>query len=222
MVCSKPGTAHAGVALSLMSSWILPTTPRPTSCSPLLRDSLIRNGRGRCDGGNCVAGTHCVGCGRRPVRARPIGSLAVWRVRLLSVGPSGGLEPCRCSRPARDAAPTIAPTIFWSDRLAADAGPGRPRPFGGREGGRQEDLQQFGVHCQRSQLTSTDPKPDTGRQERRAVSGNEESPPKSDKQFTRWTLPPESVLGRALGGLAPCLDRLCRKTFATSKGKLFH
>ena len=25
---------------------------------------------------------------------------------------SGGLEPCRCSRPARDAAPTIAPTIF--------------------------------------------------------------------------------------------------------------
>ena len=38
---------------------------------------------------------------------------------------SGGLEPCRCSRPARDAAPTIAPTIFWSDRLAADAGPGR-------------------------------------------------------------------------------------------------
>ena len=40
---------------------------------------------------------------------------------------SGGLEPCRCSRPARDAAPTIAPTIFWSDRLAADAGPGRRR-----------------------------------------------------------------------------------------------
>ena len=38
---------------------------------------------------------------------------------------SGGLEPCRCSRPARDAAPTIAPTIFCSDRLAADAGPGR-------------------------------------------------------------------------------------------------
>ena len=38
---------------------------------------------------------------------------------------SGGLEPCRCSRPARDAAPTIATTIFWSDRLAADAGPGR-------------------------------------------------------------------------------------------------
>ena len=42
-------------------------------------------------------------------------------------GPSGGLEPCRCSRPARDAAPTIAPTIFCSDRLAADAGPGRRR-----------------------------------------------------------------------------------------------
>ena len=40
---------------------------------------------------------------------------------------SGGLEPCRCSRPARDAAPTIAPTIFCSDRLAADAGPGRRR-----------------------------------------------------------------------------------------------
>ena len=40
---------------------------------------------------------------------------------------SGGLEPCRCSRPARDAAPTITPTIFWSDRLAADAGPGRRR-----------------------------------------------------------------------------------------------
>ena len=37
------------------------------------------------------------------------------------------LEPCRCSRPARDAAPTIAPTIFCSDRLAADAGPGRRR-----------------------------------------------------------------------------------------------
>ena len=28
---------------------------------------------------------------------------------------SGGLEPCRCSRPVRDA----APTIFCSDRLAA-------------------------------------------------------------------------------------------------------
>ena len=42
-------------------------------------------------------------------------------VGVLSVE-SGGLEPCRCSRPARDAAPTIAPTIFWSDRLAADAG----------------------------------------------------------------------------------------------------
>ena len=40
---------------------------------------------------------------------------------------SGGLEPCRCSRPARDAAPTIAPTIFCSDRLAAAAGPGRRR-----------------------------------------------------------------------------------------------
>ena len=40
---------------------------------------------------------------------------------------SGGLEPCRCSRPARDAAPTNAPTIFCSDRLAADAGPGRRR-----------------------------------------------------------------------------------------------
>ena len=40
---------------------------------------------------------------------------------------SGGVEPCRCSRPARDAAPTIAPTIFCSDRLAADAGPGRRR-----------------------------------------------------------------------------------------------
>ena len=38
---------------------------------------------------------------------------------------SGGLEPCRCSRPVRDATPTIAPTIFCSDRLAADAGPGR-------------------------------------------------------------------------------------------------
>ena len=37
----------------------------------------------------------------------------------------GRVEPCRCSRPARDAAPTIAPTIFCSDRLAADAGPGR-------------------------------------------------------------------------------------------------
>ena len=42
-------------------------------------------------------------------------------------GVSRGLEPCRRSRPARDAAPTIAPTIFWSDRLAADAGPGRRR-----------------------------------------------------------------------------------------------
>ena len=42
-------------------------------------------------------------------------------------GLSGGLEPCRCSRPVRDAAPTIAPTIFCSDRLAADAGPGRRR-----------------------------------------------------------------------------------------------
>ena len=40
---------------------------------------------------------------------------------------SGGLEPCRCSRPVRDAAPTIAPTIFCSVRLAADAGPGRRR-----------------------------------------------------------------------------------------------
>ena len=39
----------------------------------------------------------------------------------------GGLEPCSRSRPARDAAPTIAPTIFCSDRLAADAGPGRRR-----------------------------------------------------------------------------------------------
>ena len=39
----------------------------------------------------------------------------------------GGLELCRCSRPVRDAAPTIAPTIFCSDRLAADAGPGRRR-----------------------------------------------------------------------------------------------
>ena len=38
---------------------------------------------------------------------------------------SGGLEPCRCSRPVRDAAPTIAPTIFCSARLAADAGPGQ-------------------------------------------------------------------------------------------------
>ena len=36
-----------------------------------------------------------------------------------------GLEPRRCSRPVRDAAPTIAPTIFCSDRLAADAGPGQ-------------------------------------------------------------------------------------------------
>ena len=45
-------------------------------------------------------------------------------VGVLSVE-SGGLEPCRCSRPARDAAPTIAPTIFCSDRLAADAGPGQ-------------------------------------------------------------------------------------------------
>ena len=42
-------------------------------------------------------------------------------------GLSGGLEPCRCSRPARDAAPTITPTIFCSVRLAADAGPGRRR-----------------------------------------------------------------------------------------------
>ena len=40
---------------------------------------------------------------------------------------SGGLEPCRRSRPVRDATPTIAPTIFCSDRLAADAGPGRRR-----------------------------------------------------------------------------------------------
>ena len=37
----------------------------------------------------------------------------------------GGLEPRSCSRRARDAAPTIAPTIFCSDRLAADAGPSR-------------------------------------------------------------------------------------------------
>ena len=38
---------------------------------------------------------------------------------------SGGLEPCRCSRPVpRRRRPTIAPTIFCSDRLAADAGPG--------------------------------------------------------------------------------------------------
>ena len=29
---------------------------------------------------------------------------------------SGGLEPCRCSRPVRDAAPTITPTIFCSVR----------------------------------------------------------------------------------------------------------
>ena len=36
---------------------------------------------------------------------------------------SGGLEPCRCLCPVRDA----APTIFCSDRLAADAGPGRRR-----------------------------------------------------------------------------------------------
>ena len=42
-------------------------------------------------------------------------------------GLSGGLEPCRRSRPVRDATPTITPTIFCSDRLAADAGPGRRR-----------------------------------------------------------------------------------------------
>ena len=46
------------------------------------------------------------------------------RIRLVV---SGGLEPCRRSRPVRDATPTIAPTIFCSDRLAADAGPGRRR-----------------------------------------------------------------------------------------------
>ena len=43
-----------------------------------------------------------------------------WRSR-------GGLEPRSRSRPVRDCAPTIAPTIFCSDRLAADAGPGRRR-----------------------------------------------------------------------------------------------
>jgi hypothetical protein len=58
---------------------------------------------------------------------RPRGSARVPnQIKALSVE-SGGLEPCRCSRPARDAAPTIAPTIFCSDRLAADAGPGRRR-----------------------------------------------------------------------------------------------
>ena len=61
---------------------------------------------------------------RRPSPAR-IGA-GPEPVMTLSVE-SGGLEPCRCSRPARDAAPTITPTIFWSDRLAADAGPGRRR-----------------------------------------------------------------------------------------------
>ena len=39
---------------------------------------------------------------------------------------SGGLEPCRCSRPVRDAAPTIPPTIFCSDRLAAARWPWSP------------------------------------------------------------------------------------------------
>ena len=62
---------------------------------------------------------------RRPSPARigagpePIKALVRWT--------RGGLEPRRCSCPARYAAPTIAPTIFWSDRLAADAGPGRRR-----------------------------------------------------------------------------------------------
>ena len=65
---------------------------------------------------------------RRPSLARigaGPGPIETPRIRLKVE--SGGLEPCRCSRPVRDAAPTITPTIFWSDRLAADAGPGRRR-----------------------------------------------------------------------------------------------
>ena len=65
------------------------------------------------------------GVGLSSMRFHPIGGARTNQGPL--GGLSGGLEPCRCSRPARDAAPTITPTIFWSDRLAADAGPGRRR-----------------------------------------------------------------------------------------------
>ena len=63
-------------------------------------------------------------CARRPSLAR-IGAGPGRRGRPESGlwWTSGGLEPCRCSRPVRDA----APTIFCNDRLAADAGPGRRR-----------------------------------------------------------------------------------------------
>ena len=50
---------------------------------------------------------------RRPSLAR-IGA-GPEPIKALSVE-SGGLEPCRCSRPARDVTPTIAPTIFCSVR----------------------------------------------------------------------------------------------------------
>ena len=55
----------------------------------------------------------------------PLATSRRWFCLPYTLVESGGLEPCRCSRPARDAAPTITPTIFCSDRLAADAGPGR-------------------------------------------------------------------------------------------------
>ena len=57
----------------------------------------------------------------------PLATSRRWFCLPYTLVESGGLEPCRCSRPARDAAPTITPTIFCSDRLAADAGPGQRR-----------------------------------------------------------------------------------------------
>ena len=53
--------------------------------------------------------------GAGPERRGPPESGLRWR--------GTGIEPRRCSRPVRDA----APTIFCSDRLAADAGPGQRR-----------------------------------------------------------------------------------------------
>ena len=106
--------------------------PRQWGESALKRGSCAPRCVGRCRARSPGRAPRCVRLDRAPRcrRLRGASTLAPagrfldvsGGVGVLSVD-SGGLEPCRCSRPVRDA----APTIFCSDRLAADTGPGRRR-----------------------------------------------------------------------------------------------